>query len=376
MKAKMKAKIKRRRKMSPLKRFLIILGSVVGCLLLAVVGYVMYFFIKFDRIEDMQTLAVHENPKFDSSEICETDKEYSVMSYNLGFGAYSNTFDFFMDGGTQSWADSENTVYKNLNGALNKIKARTPEFIFLQEVDEHSTRSYYINELDFINLILENYDYTYAYNYYKSPFIIYPFEEPHGTITSGIATYSKYEITDSHRRSLPISDSFSKVIDLDRCYSVSRVPVENGKELVLFNVHLSAYGSDESVRQGQTSMLFGEMKAEYDAGNYVICGGDFNHDLISPEGSEGYSTWACPFPRSVIPEHFSLAMDLFGEDFKNKLQMSCRDCDEPYTRGHTNEFIVDGFIVSDNVSVLDYNNLNTGYIYSDHEPVHMKFKLD
>ncbi|MCR5823294.1 MAG: endonuclease/exonuclease/phosphatase family protein [Lachnospiraceae bacterium] len=282
-----------------------------------------------------------------------------------------------MDGGTQSWAESEDTVYKNLNASLKKVMAYDPDFLLLQEVDENSTRTYHINELEFINLVISKpYYFTYAYNYYRSPFIIYPFLEPHGTITSGIVTYSGYRIESAERRSLPISESISKVIDLDRCYSVSRVPLDNGKYIVLFNVHLSAYGSDDSVREGQTSMLFGEMQAEYEAGNYVVCGGDFNHDLLSPEGSEGYSTWACPFPRSVIPEHFALAMDLFGEDFKQNLAMTCRDCDEPYTKGHTNEFIVDGFIVSDNIKVITYENLNTGYINSDHEPVLMTFELN
>ncbi len=376
MKAKKKAMIRKSRKMSPLKRGFMIAGIAFGVIALVLIGYVSYFLISFGRIEDHYKLTVGRNSDFDASKTVKTGETYGIMSYNIGFGAYSYDFDFFMDGGTKSWAASEDAVYRNINGSFDKVKSKDPEFLFLQEVDENSTRTYHINELEFVNLLLKPYNFTYAYNYYHSPYIFYPILEPHGTITSGLATYSKFSVESAERRSLPISESISKVVDLDRCYSISKVPMENGKYLVLFNVHLSAYGSDDSVREGQTSMLFGDMKAEYDAGNYVICGGDFNHDLITEEGQPGYSTWACPFPRSVIPEHFSLAMDLLGEENKNKLQMTCRDCNEPYTRGHTNEFIVDGFIVSDNVSVLDYKNLNTGYIYSDHEPVHMKFKLD
>ncbi len=363
--------------MSPLKRGLTIAGIVLGCILVVVIGYVSYFFIKYGRIEDRLTLAVRENSGFDAAKRIEGgDTVYTIMSHNVGFGAYSSDFDFFMDGGTQSWAFSEDAVYKNLNGSIGRLNSYNPDFIFLQEVDEDSTRTYHVNELDFVNMLLAPYNYTYAYNYYKSPFIVYPFAQPHGTITSGLVTYSKYLIESGMRRSLPISEGVSKVVDLDRCYSISRIPTADGKYLVLFNVHLSAYGSDDSVREGQTSMLFGDMKAEYEAGNYVVCGGDLNHDLSLDEGEEGYSTWACPFPRSVIPEHFALAMDLFGEDNRHKLPKSCRDCDEPYAKGHTNEFIVDGFIVSDNVTVLTYDNLNNGYIFSDHEPVLMTFKLN
>jgi endonuclease/exonuclease/phosphatase family metal-dependent hydrolase len=374
MKAKEKAMIKLNRR-NPAKTVLKILCIVLGIILIAAAAYVAYFFLSYGRLSDNFELSVRYNTDYDRNLSLSDKNTYSIMSNNVGFGAYSYDFDFFMDGGTHSWAFSKDAVFENLNGALKKLTAEDPDFIMLQEVDEDSTRSYHVNELEFVNLILKEYAYTYAYNYFKSSFIIYPFLHPHGTITSGIATYSKYGIESGLRRSLPISDSVSKVLDLDRCYSISRVPMDNGKYLVLFNVHLSAYGSDDSVRQGQIGMLFGDMAEEYEAGNYVICGGDFNHDLKLDEGEEGYSTWACAFPRSSIPEHFSLAMDLFGEDYKHTLEMTCRDCDEPYAKGHTNEFIVDGFIVSDNVSVLSYENLNSGYLYSDHEPVLMKFEL-
>ena len=46
-----------------------------------------------------------------------------------------------------------------------------------------------------------------------------------------------------------------KLVDLDRCYSVSRVPLENGRELVLYNFHLSAYTSDGTIAEEQLEML-------------------------------------------------------------------------------------------------------------------------
>ena len=35
----------------------------------------------------------------------------------------------------------------------------------------------------------------------------------------------------------------------------------------------------------------------------------------------------------------------------------------------------DGFIISDNVEMTDYTIKDTGFLYSDHQPVFMKFKL-
>lgn len=36
---------------------------------------------------------------------------------------------------------------------------------------------------------------------------------------------------------------------------------------------------------------------------------------------------------------------------------------------------LDGFIISDNIECVKYDNINTGYTYSDHDPVYVKFKL-
>ena len=36
---------------------------------------------------------------------------------------------------------------------------------------------------------------------------------------------------------------------------------------------------------------------------------------------------------------------------------------------------LDGFIISDNIECLSYENVNTGYSYSDHDPVKVEFVL-
>lgn len=71
-----------------------------------------------------------------------------------------------------------------------------------------------------------------------------------------------------------------KLLDLDRCYSLSRLPVEDGRELCLYNLHLSAYTSDGAIATEQLKLLCADMAAEYQRGNYVIAGGDFNKDVL------------------------------------------------------------------------------------------------
>ena len=60
--------------------------------------------------------------------------------------------------------------------------------------------------------------------------------------------------------------------------------------------------------------------------------------------------------------------------YRKVRSVGCRNADGPY---HAGQFVltVDGFIVSDNVSVSMTEVIDTGFAYSDHNPVHMSFKL-
>ena len=59
------------------------------------------------------------------------------------------------------------------------------------------------------------------------------------------------------------------------------------KQPIPGSLHLSAYTSDGKIADEQLELLLCDMQAEYEAGNYVIGGGDFNKDLLEG-GSEAY----------------------------------------------------------------------------------------
>ena len=121
--------------------------------------------------------------------------------------------------------------------------------------------------------------YTFAQNY-DSPFLFYPITQPHGSAKSGLLTFSSAPILSAERVELPIESGFTKFLDLDRCYSKNRIPLSNGAELVLYNLHLSAYTSDGTIATEQLKLLLDDMQQEYGKGNYCIAGGDFNKDLL------------------------------------------------------------------------------------------------
>lgn len=245
----------------------------------------------------------------------------------------------------------------------------------MQEVDVDATRSWHIDEVELLTGELADYNRIFAQNY-DSPYLFWPLTEPHGASRSGIVTLSRCRVESALRRSLPVETGFSKFLDLDRCYSVSRVPVSNGRELCLYNVHLSAYTTDGSIATEQLAMLLEDMEEEYRSGNYVICGGDFNKDLLGDSGSifgvsgEAY-TWAQPFPEELVPEGISLTAPL---DEEHPIP-SCRNADKAYDPETSFVLTVDGFLVSDNVEVTGAQVVDTGFAWSDHNPVKLVFRL-
>ncbi len=385
-----------------IKNILRIIGIVLAVILLTLAGYIIYLYASYHRIEDNLPLQVEtskdnaevskaDNIQSDSTEetndsqsgnttdsydMLTTDQKYSALTYNIGFGAYTPDFSFFMDGGKSSWAKSKDSVLETVEGAGELAASKDPDFALIEEIDLDSTRSYHVNEYDILKDSFPDYYYVFAQNY-DSAFLFYPFTQPHGSSKSGIGLFSRYQVTSALRRSFPVSTSFSKFFDLDRCYSISRVPVDNGKELVIFALHMSAYGNSDAIREGQIAMLTADMQKEYEAGNYVLCGGDFNHDLKASANEEDseYQSWAYPFPREELPDHFSFCLDQLSEEERSNLWNSARNADMEYVPGETYTVTLDGFIISDNVECLSYENINTGYSYSDHDPVYLEFKL-
>ena len=359
-----------------MKKILKYLGIIVLIVLVLLLAYIIYLFASYHRIPDNQPLQVEQTKEsISSGDTLTTEKEYSALTYNIGFGAYTPDFSCFMDGGKSSWAKSKESVKKTVQSAGELVASKDPDFALIEEVDLNSTRSYHVDEYSILKETIPSYNTVFAQNY-DSAFLFYPFTQPHGSSRSGLGLFSRYPVSSALRRSFPISTSFSKFFDLDRCYSVSRIPVDNGKELVIFNLHMSAYGNSDAIRKGQIEMLCNDMAKEYEAGNYVLCGGDFNHDLkASEEDAENCESWAFPFPRTELPEHFAFCLDLLSTEEQAALWNSARNADMEYVPGVTYTVTLDGFIISDNIECLSYENVNTGYSYSDHDPVKVEFVL-
>ena len=356
------------------------LGLVLLALLILVVLYVVYVFASYHRVGDQSLSVMHCSSRdaVPMEDAVETGAVYRVSSANAGFGAYSADYSFFMDGGRESRARSRQAVDENMRGIVAFVKGLSPDFALFQEVDTDGTRSWHIDETAYLSDAMTGceFDEVFAQNY-DSPYLFYPLIQPHGANQSGIVTLSRHPIASVARRELPVESGFMKLLDLDRCYSVSHIPTASGKELVLYNLHLSAYTSDGAIATEQLELLCADMLAEYEAGNYCVAGGDFNKDLLgnSPEifgvAAGENDTWAQPIPEGTIPAGLTLVAP-FDETAPTA---SCRTASEPYSIETTFRLTVDGFLVTANVTAESAVVIDTGFAWSDHNPVAMTFTL-
>ncbi|MCQ2545396.1 MAG: endonuclease/exonuclease/phosphatase family protein [Clostridia bacterium] len=343
--------------------------SVIFLIILLAVIYVAYVLIFTDRVGD-QKLEVR-NPV---EPMAQVQQNYDIISWNIGFGAYTADYDFFMDGGTQSRAVSEEALDANMEDISRTLAGNNADFYMIEEVDTDSTRSYHVDERPYLHNALKDYTYSFAQNY-NSAYLMYPLSKPIGASESGIMTFSKYQMTSSLRVEVPIDPGITKVLDLDRCYTVSRLPLEGtDKNLVLYTLHFSAYSADGSIATKQMKIMLRSMQKVYEKGNYCIAGGDFNKDLLGDSSKYfgvdiGDYTWAQPIEMSLF--------DGTG------LRLVAPDPDKPSVRSPDSAFhdgqlvlTVDGFIASENVDVESCKVLYNGFAYSDHNPVKMSFVLD
>lgn len=380
------------------KRTLTVVIAVIVALILVVGGYVAYVAINYERLGNVPLDIVGKDP----AASLQTGKEYKALTWNIGFGAYEQDYSFFMDestlrrdvegignagdtvSGTASTARSEESTLWMTNGIIESKEELSAnngiDFLLFQEVDTDSHRTFRVNQVDLITSALkeEHPQSVFASNFH-TVWLQYPLFNPIGDIQSGLLTASAFTVNRADRYGYSIDESFpTKFFDLDRCFSASYVPVEGSDaHLVLINSHMTAYSSSNDIRTQQLKELMAFAQNEYDQGNYVIIGGDFNQ-VLSSDPERGITNWQ---NAEEIPTWVgTLETGLLGSNFetvyaRNEFEVStCRDSSFPYRAGENFEVVIDGFIVSDNVHALSVN-IQENYVYSDHNPVLLTFVL-
>lgn len=329
--------------------------------------------IIFLTITDYQPKPMEELPVMGTSLIKGDPKnDFTFLTWNIGYAGLGRETDFFYDGGKMVRPSLQQyQVY--LNGIYNILShADTLDYLLLQEVDKDAKRSYFINQVELIANNLHDFTYSFARNY-DVKFIPFPFFAPMAKVTAGLMSINRFKPSESMRISAPVNFSWPKrIFFLDRCLLVMRFPLVGGKTLIVINLHQSAWAEGANLRKYEMKLLKETVQKEYEHGNYVVAGGDWNQ---SPPGyiSVPFKTGDKIRYYENIAEKESLPK---GWKYVYDLSVPTnRDVDAPYKKGTTRTSIIDYYLVSPNIEVKDIRVLNNGFAFSDHHPVYLRVKL-
>lgn len=342
----------------------------ISLIIIAIPITVFVIFLVIATLKDykpeLQEL-VYESEK---PEIISDTLEYNIMIWNIGYCGLDKTMDFFYDGGENVYTSKENHA-NNLEKIGNYIqeKSKNLDFILLQEVDLKSRRSYKTNQQEEIQKKIPDFLSFFGKNY-DSFFVPIPVKKPYGKVLGGLTTFSRYEPISSIRFAFEGNYSWPmKLFQLDRCFLVNRYKLLNDKELLIINTHNSAY-DDGTLRKKQMEFLKNFLVDEYNSGNYVVVGGDWNQ---CPPNFE---------PNFVIYQMDTLEkMDISADYlpdwkfvFQNKIPTN-RRVTKPFDKNESLTTVIDFFLISPNIEDLEIYSEDLEFENSDHQPVFMKIKL-
>ena len=303
------------------------------------------------------------------------DTELTILTWNLGYGGLGKDADFFMDGGDSSKSENIDIVNRNIKGILEDLGDMESDIYLFQEVDANSDRSFNVSQYKILKKYMEHFELYFAANF-KVFMVPIPVLDPIGKVNSGILTSSRFKTDKAVRISLPSIDSWpEKLFHLKRCMLVSKHRIKGLEdELVVINIHLSAY-DDGTVRNRQMKTIKEYALKEYEKGNIVIVGGDWNQRLPGIKKDqfgvyttyEKYLTWAKKIDDNWTPKGW---MWVFDEKVP-----TVRNNESAYIEGVNFTTVIDGFLVSPGVEVISVETFDLGFEFSDHNPVVMKVNL-
>jgi len=349
-----------------LKVFLTCILCIVFCTVLYFIIVLGYSTISEFNPEKVEQLNVAEH----SEKQIYAPTEISLLSWNIGYAGLGKEMDFFYEGGTlvRPTKDLNAKYLKGIEDFISSVIA--VDFLLFQEIDFNSKRSYSTNQYQFIKNILPNHNSVKAYNY-KSWFVPIPIFEPMGKVLSGMTTFSKFKAIEAKRFGTPGSHVWpKKLFMLKRCFIYSKYKVFNGKELVVINLHNSAFDDESELRKAELAMLQNLLISEYEKGNYVIAGGDWNQNpggYIENSFQNYLSKLNWPIEKDYLLEDWNWASD-FSIPTNRGVQF-------PFDIDKTETTILDFFVTSPNIKVLEVKTFDLGFENSDHHPVWMKVRL-
>jgi endonuclease/exonuclease/phosphatase family metal-dependent hydrolase len=209
-------------------------------------------------------------------------------TYNIKFGG--GRLDFFFDCFGQKSIMDSTEVIENLKNVAAIIQQINPDVLFIQEIDIHSKRSAYIDQVQWL-LDHTQLNYAVYVPQWKSRFI--PSNDL-GQMNSGIAIASKEKLSSPQYMALPQRSDQSALVRYFylRRGILSAQTTHNSKTLQLITTHAEAYAKD-GTKKHQIDTLFNYLARLQGKSITFVFGGDLNCLPPQTTKTKGFPDSAC-----------------------------------------------------------------------------------
>ncbi len=298
-------------------------------------------------------------------------EDISILSWNIGHAGLSKEMDNYEEGGYKH-KPSIDIYQKTLNAILNKLSDFSyVDFMLLQEVDIFSNRTFYLNQKAFISDFLPDFSYAFALDE-NIQFNCLPFFAPLGRVKSGLQTLCKYNPIEIQRYGFTTNFNWPEKLFLQHpCFLITKYVLADGKLLVMINIRHSRFDINSQLNKELEELkLF--VCNEYNKGNYVVVGGDWN---MNPPGFKNILSYNKSKEYKLKHEIADQFMPL-GWQWTYDIEMpSKRKLNAPYNLQTALTTLTDFFLLSPNIENLGIRNIDLDFEYSAHNPVLINIKL-
>lgn len=284
---------------------------------------------------------------------------FSITTWNLGYAGLGAESEFFADGGKRLFPVSKAHVEQHTANIKRFLVQDSSPLKILQEV---ASKSHLIYEQD---LYVAVRDALPGFGHAYSPSINIRYIPVIRRLLTGNAVFSRITPVSVERYALPVERSISP-LSIQYNFILMRFAIAgSSKHWSVINLHFSAFDKGGILRKKQIEKLFNILRNEYEKGNYVIAGGDWNHRLVQtsfPNNTkEKYLFWIHDLPPEATLEGWKWGTDTTAP--------TVRTLERPYHHNENYTCIIDGFIVSPNVDIVKVSTTDLDFADSDHNPV-------
>lgn len=292
--------------------------------------------------------------------------ELSLATWNVGYAGMGRESDFILDKGEQKRPLSPQLVDENLEALTSVAVKLAADVIFFQEMAKPSWNTYGRDVLESFSINLKDHQSTFGADI-LTRYVPLPLR-----VEIGNATFFKVRPESAERRGLPLEPTFAYGV-FRKAYRMHVLRLGQNPRWTLINIHLSAFDSESSaVRERQLTSVLSFAETEYEMGNHVVIGGDWNLRLAETEfphkTPEEFLFWIRDVPSDQVPKGWKWGVD--------PIRPTVRTANAPYEDGKNYRLIVDGFLVSPNVDIEGVETIDLNFENSDHNPVTIKVRAN